>query len=218
MRFHHILTASAAALLALLTLQGCGGAHRTATDTASADTSAIQPADTIPAEAGPLTLTSDGMAGITVGMPIADLPPEIDGVYDEIRSEDWDTTIMRVFMLQGTPRFSVYEFGSGKVDVISIEGPGVEGSVPGAEPGEGVCLGQPFARVLSLPGVKAEYESLDEDGMWVWQAGGLWFQPDQTHLSEEVSRRLYDPQAGPPSAEDLTDDVVVGYIGTGLPW
>ena len=57
----------------------------------------------------------------------------------------------------------------------------------------------------------------DGGGMWYWRWEGLWFAPSQDNLPTVLSRRLYHSESAPTSA-DFTDDVTVGFIGTGLPF
>lgn len=78
-------------------------------------------------------------------------------------------------------------------------------------------IGDSFANVLSIPGVQAEWIGYDDGGMWYWTWDGLWFAPSQQGLGEILSRKLYDSKETP-SAADFSDDVKVGFIGTGLPF
>lgn len=98
--------------------------------------------------------------------------------------------------------------------MISAESPHI---VVCAPEGEMLRIGDEFSRVLSLPGVEAEWEDSDDEGMWCWHWRGIWFQPDQSHLPEALSRELYSDVA-PPADAAFTPGVRIGYIGTGLPW
>lgn len=179
-----------------------------AVDSPVADTVAAAPAAEI-------LLTARGLDTIGIGMRTGDIPQSKDGVYDFVSAEDgYEGTNTYIFVRGESPLFTAYEFTPGIIDVISAESPLVAVAAPD---GSRLHLGDEFAQVLSLPGVQAEWENADGDGMWCWQWEGLWFQPDQSRLSEELSRELYSDVA-PPATSSFTSEVKIGYIGTGLPW
>ena len=170
-------------------------------------------ADTI---AGPADheLTAGGVERIQIGMQTAHIPPYEEGVYDEMTKEEGNESNSYIFFYGGAPHFCAYEFTEGTIDVISAESPHI---VVCAPEGEMLRIGDEFSRVLSLPGVEAEWEDSDDEGMWCWHWRGIWFQPDQSHLPEALSRELYSDVA-PPADAAFTPGVRIGYIGTGLPW
>ena len=75
----------------------------------------------------------------------------------------------------------------------------------------------PFSRLLKLKDATAEYQALDDNGMWSWRWQGLYFLPSQQNLPQRLSSKLYN-QATTPDAADFDDNVVIDYIGTGLPY
>lgn len=206
------LTTSLAAILMLIS-GGCSGKGK-------ADGKVDTPADTMqaieeePAAPVDIELTSEGVGSVSIGMEIAMIPESVPGVYDAVESESGYGSNSYIFMWDGRSVFTAYEFTEGKIDVVSADSPRVYVKAPDNKE---LRLGGEFKDVLGLPGVQAEWENADGEGMWCWRWNGIWFQPDQSHLSEELSRELYN-DAAEPSASSFTRDVRIGYIGTGLPW
>lgn len=201
-------------LLLILVIGGCSkkGERRTSdTDTVSA---VSQQSDTSESEPQDIVMTGEGISPVTVGMQISLIPEDSAGIYDSVVSEEGYESNSYVFISEGKPMFTAYEFTPGTIDVVSADSPRI---VVAAPDGKQLRLGGEFADVLSLPGVEAEWESADGEGMWCWRWEGLWFQPDQSHLPDGLSRALYN-DAKAPGAEMMTPEVKIGYIGTGLPW
>lgn len=186
-----------------------GGSDSVAPEEAPADTTADQTEDR-----ADIPMTAEGVDRISVGMLTRHIPPESEGVYDSVYVENGYGSNTYLFFINGRPLFTAYEFTEGTVDVLSAESPQVVVVRPD---GSTLRLGDSFAEVLELPGVEAVWENADDDGMWCWQWRGLWFQPDQSRLSEELSRRLYNDSEAP-AASAFTPEIRIGYIGTGLPW
>ena len=109
--------------------------------------------------------------------------------------------------------FAAYDFGEGKVDVICLFDSVVGVQAPRGE----FRLGSPFSKVLELPGVKAEWCSMDDEGQWYWTWEGLWIGVGQDGLAPALSARLYN-SAQAPTGKDFTGSETIGFIGTGLPY
>ena len=62
-------------------------------------------------------------------------------------------------------------------------------------------IGDKFSNVLQLPGVETEWSGYDNSGTWYWKWEGLWFAPSQETISENLSRRLYQPIQAPTPAD-----------------
>lgn len=201
-------------LFVILMTGGCskkGGENSSDTDTVrsvndQSEASALEPQD--------IVLTSEGISPVTIGMQISLIPADSAGIYDSVISEEGYESNSYLFMSDGQPMFTAYEFTPGTIDVVSADSPRIVVMSPD---GKALRLGGELADVLSLPGVEAEWESADGEGMWCWRWEGLWFQPDQSHLPEDLSRALYN-DAKAPGVEMMTPEVKIGYIGTGLPW
>lgn len=214
---YKLICGSMATLLLLLLplLPGCGGksgadSSRPADSTTTTATPAPQTTDAETDHA----LTSEGVERIQVGMQTAHIPHQDEGFYDSMEKEEGNESNTYLFLRGGNPLLSAYEFTEGTIDVVSAESPRIVVLTPD---GGTLRLGDEFSRVLLLPGVTAEWENADDEGMWCWHWQGIWFQPDQTHLPEALSRELYSDVA-PPSPESFTSEARIGYIGTGLPW
>lgn len=202
----------AVAALSVLLLS-CGG-HR---DSDSHDSDTTAQADTTLVEdvAMPV-LTPDSLGCIKVGMRVDSIPESAEGLYDSVEESRETGVSEHIFLTEGTPIFSAFDFGDGRVDMIALVS-----DITGAavEDGE-LRIGEPFATVLSLPGVAAEWAGDDDMGRWVWRWRGLWFMPEvgqNGSIARRLSRSLYDSSSVPRS-DDFTEDVTIGYIGTGLPF
>lgn len=206
-RFHKLYL-----LLLIPVLASCGGHKSGASDTISVET------DTLPAlpeeETTEAMLTSRGIGPIRTGMRIVNIQPSVENLYDTIVQEGGYESNTYHFLLDGRQRFTVYEFETGEADVVSVDDDSVVVNNPS---GGTIRLGDPFSKVLELEGVKPEWESADDEGMWVWNWQGLWFQPDQNKLNDTLVHKLYNSTT-PPTAADFTPEVTVAYIATGLPW
>lgn len=200
-------------LITIIFLSSCSGKKasdsRDCTETDTCVTDSV--VSVTPSE---LMLTSEGIGEITIGMLTSQIPLELPGVYDSVHSEDGYESNTYLFMEDGKPLFTAYEFTEGTLDVVSAESPRVFVMAPD---GTKLRIGEEFSKVLALPGVEAEWENADGEGMWCWNWKGIWFQLDQAHLPEELSRELYSSIA-PPSSTSFTSDARIGYMGTGLPW
>ncbi len=113
---------------------------------------------------------------------------------------------------QGDPIFTAYDFMEGKVDVIALNGTRYGVATPEGE----LRIGDEFSKVLALPGVRSEWQGLDDNGVWWWTWKGLWFGPDEAGMSESLSEKMCDPKR-PPMASDFSG-VKTGYVGTGTPY
>ena len=174
-------------------------------------------ADSIPAEPSAdlleIPITNLGIEEVKCGMRVNSLTPSMANLYDSIAIEqDLDHTTYQ-FMLDGRPRFTGYEFGDGLIDALAA----ADSSVYVDTPDGHLTLGMPFSRLLKLKDATAEYQALDDNGMWSWRWQGLYFLPSQQNLPQRLSSKLYN-QATTPDAADFDDNVVIDYIGTGLPY
>lgn len=202
-------------LVAFTALCGCRSENKTAdtVDTLT-DVAAETQTDSLPPEPQHhYVLTSEGVGPVAPGMKTRTWPELAEGLYDSIEEGPGGEADQYEFYLDGQPMVTVMDFGQGEADLVVVSDPSIKAKVGDAELG----LGDSFSLLLEQPGVRAEWEQLDEDGMWYWTTGGLWFAPSQENLPEEVSRKLYDSKK-PPLSTDFPPEVGIGYIGTGLPF
>lgn len=160
-------------------------------------------------------LTSRGIIPIKVGMRVVDIKPQVENLYDSIIPEKGYESNTYHFYLDNEERFTAYEFEAGTISLVAANNPSIV--VKDLEGREMARIGEPFTKVLQLPGVKSQWETGDDDGMWVWIWQGIWFIPDQSNLTEKLVHKLYNPNVAP-SASDFSEEVTVSYMGTGLPW
>lgn len=202
-------------IITLLIMPACSGRSGEGKESVTVDTEEIVSAEEEEEEMCPLYLNARGFDNIKIGMRIAEIPPQSTCLYDSIVLERGYDSKSYSFLFKGQRRFTVYEFESGVVDVISADDESVSVQTPD---GEALTLGMPFSKVLALKGVNPVWQSADDgEGMWCWTWRGIWFQPDQQNLNDELAHTLYSP-ANNPTRSQFTDDIVIGYIGTGLPW
>lgn len=158
-------------------------------------------------------LTSEGIGPVTPGMKTRTWPQLAEGLYDSIEEGIGGEGDQYEFYLEGQPMVTVMDFGQGEADLVVVSDPSLKAKVGNAELG----LGDSFAKLLAQPGVRAEWEQFDEEGMWYWTTGGLWFAPSQDNLPDDLAGKLYDSRK-PPVSSDFPPEVGIGYIGTGLPF
>lgn len=209
MKANYILCSALALLLA-----ACGGSNKNA----SADSAKSDSAETLSMEApvaGPVDyyLTADSIGPVHVGSPISDLPAAVPNLYDMMLTTETPDAMAYTFMLADIPQFTVYDFMEGKVDVIALEGNARSIQTPDGE----IRTGDEFTKVLALPGVQSEFQSMDDMGIWYWKWNGLYFGVDETGISESLGNALSDGKR-PPRAAQFPASVKIGYIATGLPF
>ncbi len=206
------LSTISTAIAMLVFAVGCSGNKSSSEDTIRVDSNVTPqlPEETVT----DAQITGRGIGPVRLQMTITSLSPSVENLYDNIEKEGGYESNTYHFMLDGKPRFTVYEFESGLVDIISVDDSSVIVNNPDGEP---VRIGESFSKVFGLNGVKPQWEAADDEGIWVWNWQGLWFQPDQSTLNEVLVHKLYN-QNTPPTAADFSPDVKVGYIATGLPW
>lgn len=194
-------------------LAACGGKNGT-TVTENASDSAETVAMESPV-AGPVDyyLTSDSIGPVRVGYEISDLPAAVPNLYDMMLTTETPDAMAYTMMLADVPQFTIYDFMEGKVDVIALEGNSRSIMTPNGE----IRVGDEFAKVLALPGVQSEFESMDDMGIWYWKWHGLYFGIDETNLPESFGNALSEGKR-PPRASEFTPAVKIGYIATGLPF
>ena len=207
-------------VLVILFLASCGGGKGNDGDsTAIADSlraaQATAAADTLPT----FYLTAEGLGPVKIGMRVSDLPAVVPGLYTSRSSEEGFESSAYVFTNDDAPEnntypFTVLDFGSDKVDVILLNDDQCAVAVPESAD---ITLSSPFASVLALPGVRAEWETVEGNGAWYWTWEGLWFQPSLDNPGDEAAKKMYDGSSAP-KAGDFGENVTIGYIATGLPF
>lgn len=200
-------------IIAFTLLSSCGG-KQTASNVADSDSAVVNPADMIEAEATTAYLTKDSIGCISIGMELAEIPDSIGGLYSSKNVGESHDAMSIEFFEDGAPRFVIYDFGEGKIDVINL----IDNSVKVATINGDLGIGDPMEKVLNLPGVEAEWCGFDDGGMWYWIADGIWYAPDQSSLTAELSHRLYHSGQAPTVKDFENGNVSIGFIGTGLPF
>lgn len=208
MKTKHLLLAAMA-----LTLAACGGNQESSTSSAASDS-----AETVSMESpvvGPVNyyLTADSIGPVHVGDEISNLPAAVANLYDMMVTTETPDAMAYTMMLADIPQFTIYDFMEGKVDVIALEGNSRSISTPDGE----LRVGDEFAKVLALPGVQSEFQSMDDMGIWYWKWQGLYFGVDETNIPESLGNALSEGKR-PPRAAEFPASVKIGYIATGLPF
>lgn len=170
-----------------------------------------EPVDTV--EEPDFFLTAERLGSIMVEMPVKEIPKDEFGLFDTVTIDQRSIPVLYSFYKNDGLRFTGYDFGEGLIDMISVESPEIKIKSPVGELG----IGDPFLSLLSIPGMESEWIETDNDGMWYWHWHGLWFAPTQKGLTKEFVEKLYNMDEGPVRA-DFTEDITIGYIGTGLPF
>lgn len=196
-----------------LVMTACGGNKNASGESAKSDS-----AETLPMEspvAGPTDyyLTADSIGPVRVGASISDLPAAVPNLYDMMLTTETPDAMAYTFMLADIPQFTIYDFMEGKADVIALEGNARSIQTPDGE----LRVGDAFSKVLALPGVVSEFQSMDDMGIWYWKWNGLYFGVDETGISESLGNALSDGKL-PPRAALFPESVKIGYIATGLPF
>lgn len=201
-----------AAIVLMVILASCSGKVEKTHDTLTVEP---DPTPEMPKHVeNDVNLSPLGIGPVRVGMRISEIKPKVENLYDTIVRQSGYDSNSYYFMLDGNHRFTVYEFESGVVNVISADNRSV---VVDGSSGEQLRLGDSFKKVLSLKDVNSVWQSADGEGMWCWNWQGIWFVPDQENLPDVLAHKLYN-QTASPRASDFPEDVEIGYIGTGLPW
>lgn len=199
-------------VLFALTLSACGkGQKAESADSDSIAESAVMEA--VEAVRQSMYITKDSIGAIAIGTAVNTLPDSVPGLYTSKENGASPDAVTVVFSDDNGQEFIAYDFGEGNVDVINVIGTGVYVDAPRGA----FNLESPFSKVLELPGVETEWMSYDDNGMWYWRWNGLWFAPSQDNLPRDLSMRLYNSEQAP-TPKDFTDEVKVGFIGTGLPF
>lgn len=202
-------------LTALLPLLGaCSGhkAYRGSDSDSALVAEARNDIDSIDSEPMPV-LTPEGLGQIRVGMPIDSLPEGVENLFDQVEMDETPDATVLAFSLQGDPMFSIYNFGDGTVDVISLNS-----TLLGFNTDNGVIhLGDPLVSLLNVRGVSTDFASMDDSGMWYWKYNGLWISPDPAQCRPALINALSD-RNNPPASALVDSTVSIGYIATGLPF
>lgn len=211
MKFSQMIRPSslAAATCGMLILSSCHSDKKEVVDTDTIAIESAEPVDSVPS----YLFTPEGIGSITPGMPIGQWPEETAGLYTHIDAEEGGDANQYNFYKDDELSFTVMDFGEGKADLIILDDPSMDVKIGE----EKINMKTPFAKLLSTPGVKAEWEQLDDEGMWYWKANGLYFAPSLENLTPELSNKLYNPDKVP-TKSDFPEEITIGYIGTGLPF
>ena len=200
------------ALLLMAASCGSGNSKQADTDSAFIDSAEMKEETILDTEAA-LTLTADSIGCIHVGMPIDRIPQTVDGFYaSTILDSTPDAQTVSFNDANGEPIFTAYDFMEGKVDVIALNNAKYGVATPEGE----LSIGYDFSKVLALPGVKSEWQGLDDNGTWWWTWQGIWFGPDEAGMPEKLAVKMCDSKR-PPLASDFAG-IKIGYIGTGTPY
>lgn len=192
----------------VLILVGCGKKQNVAVnDSDTLDIVTELEGDTVPS----FYITSEGIGNVKIGEMIDDLPDMVTGLYNT-RQEGNHTEAHAVMFNNNTGTiFTALDFMEGKIDMLYLDNAYVKVKGPEGD----FCMGDSFDKVLSLPGVRAEWEESDQTGEWYWTWEGLWLGVDPQNLPVALQQRLYDG-GKEPAADDFNENVTIGYIGTGL--
>lgn len=200
-------------ILPAFLLINCGKKQDNAASLAVVDSTLPESADSVYLSDVKYYLTSDSIGPIYVGNPVNNLPPSVPGLYDNVVMNETPIAMAYTFILGIEPQFTVYSFTESLVDVIVLEG-----NSRGVNTPDGVVsICDPFSKVLALKGSRSVWQSFEGEGIWYWEWNGLWFGVDESNISEQLELALYD-EKHPPRAAEFTEDVKIGYIGTGLPY
>ena len=197
-----------------LVITGCGGGNKNMT----ADSDSIYPdmtsetVETVVPVASSY-ITKDSIGHIFIGMTCHEVPDSVAGLYNHKENGASEDAVTITFSNPDGEQFISYDFGEGNIDVLNVIGRDIKVKAPDGDFG----LGDKFTRVLDLPDVKTEWSGYDGGGSWYWVWDGLWFAPSQETLTDSISRRLYNYDTAP-IRSDFTDDITIGFIGTGLPF
>lgn len=159
-------------------------------------------------------LTRRGVGPVVTGMSVDSIPLIYEGLYDDVRSAR-DTEIgctVYTFSKEGEEMFVARSFGSGLIDVVSLETPPISAMIGDIV----IRCGESVDNVLRLNGVHQELIDTENGSFWAWRGGDFWIMLDEQSCGEKASL-LYDVKSAP-DADDLGSDSKIGYIGTGLPF
>ena len=196
----------------LVILSGCGNSRdgKVTEDTTAMTEEVREDTVALPKR---YVLSATGIGPLTVGMPIKEWPEETEGLYEYVEASEGGDANQYNFIGENDPAITVLDFGGGKADLLIVDDPRIEAQVGDTV----VNMTTSFSRLLTLPGVKASWEQLDDEGMWYWKCSGLWFAPSLEHLPPKLADKLYNSERAP-TAEDFPEDITIGYIATGLPF
>ncbi len=194
-------------------IAACGSSHKeTSIDSDSMAIVEELPLETV-ATSEVAYVTKDSIGHIFVGMPMHEVPDSIPHLYSNKENGASEDAVTITFLDGEREKFIAYDFGEGNIDVLNVIGTNVKVKTPNGNLG----IGDQFAKILDLPGVETEWSGYDGTGSWYWIWNGIWFAPSQETLTEQLSKHLYDYH-NPPTSEDFSDEIKIGFIGTGLPF
>lgn len=193
---------------ALASCGGGNGGHHADSDSVSFPESSVETSTVVKNY-----LTKDSIGHVYVGKPLAELPDSVPGLYSHKENGASPDAVSVTFSNADGQQFVAYDFGEGNVDVINVIGEDIYVATPDGE----IKMGDSFKKVLQLPGAKAEWSGYDDSGSWFWTWEGIWFAPAGDRLTPELSKVMYQSSTEP-TAEMFSEEVPVGFIGTGLPF
>lgn len=201
-----------AALCAIIALAACSGhKEKEAATAGDSDSQFVVQAEEKAEDVVYPKLTPDSLGPVKVGAKIASLPQGIPNLYDNIQVDEGDMAHVYSFYMGEEAMFDVYDFGEGKVDVISLTSPKL-----GVQAGDTLLtVGAPMELALKA-GAKSDFQSLDDEGVWYWNLNGIWIYPSLNKSTQQLDNAMSNRRT-PPSAA-LLQNVPVGYIATGLPF
>lgn len=159
-------------------------------------------------------LTQRGVVPVITGMSVDSIPLLSEGLYDEVRTAQ-DTEkgcTVYTFNKEGEEMFVARSFGSGRIDVVSLETPVLSAMIGDIV----IRCGESVDNVLRLNGVHPELIDTENGSFWAWKGGEFWIMLDEQSCGEKAAL-LYDVKSAP-DADELGHDSKIGYIGTGLPF
>lgn len=196
-----------------LVLAGCSGNKKEKVVESDSMSEPVEIATETQGESTVAFITKDSIGHIFVGMPLHEVPDSISGLYTHKENGASPDAVTITFSDSDGEEFISYDFGEGNIDVLNVVGKNIKVNGPDGYFG----LGDQFAKILDLPGVETEWSGYDGGGSWYWVWDGLWFAPSQETLTETLSKSLYNYDSAP-STSDFSDNVTIGFIGTGLPF
>ena len=203
---------TSAALCSLYLHNSCGNSHKESISD-SDSIAVMEMVETVAASNAPAHISKDSIGKIYIGMPMHEIQDSVPALYTRKENGASPDAVTVTFSNDNGEQFVAYDFGEGKIDVLNVIGTDVAVMSPQGD----IRLGDSFRKVLELPGVESEWSGYDDSGTWYWTWNGLWFAPAQDKLPSKLSQLLYHSDKEP-TADDFSDEVSIGFIGTGLPF
>lgn len=158
-------------------------------------------------------LTHDGIGPIRLGISVNNLPESIENLYSRKAQGSTPDAMTIIFYDNEGPAFTAYDFGEAVIDLITLD----SHKIKAGNEKHLLSIGESFNKVMEIDGAEPQWVDLDAGGMWYVMADSLWFGAAQETINQELSRKLYNPDAEI-TKEDFPQNVKIGFIGTGLPF